>query len=195
MAATAVESQAMIPRISLAALILALALALDVALAAVAAAPGLPAELAGVYKHRFANSDMQGDHFTSEDILEIVPVTADAAYVRLHLEFYNGHECAISGIARQAGQSLVYDGPADADGKPCRLTLASRGDGIHIFEGENGACRAQTCGMRGGYGYKADGPPDFTSGQRRAIRYLPRLVASTEYQSALAEYRARTKAR
>jgi hypothetical protein len=176
----------MIRRSSLAALVLALALP------AVAAAPGLPAALAGVYKHRFANADVQGDHYTSEDVLEIVPVSGDAAYVRLHLDFYNGHICDISGVARQAGQSLVYDGPADVDGKPCRLTLASRGDGVHIFEDESGSCRNQTCGARGGYGYKADNPPDFTPAQRRSIRYLPRLLASTEYKAALAEYQART---
>ena len=175
----------MIPRLGPIALLLALALP------AVAAAPGLPAAMAGVYKHRFANADVGGDHYTSEDILEIVPVSGDAAYVRLHLDFYNGHICAISGVARQAGQSLVYDGPADADGKPCRLTLASRRDGLHIFEDENGACRNQTCGARGGYGYKADNPPDFTPAQRRTIRYLPRLLASTEYKAALAEYQAR----
>jgi len=174
---------------------IALALVLVLGLPAVAAAPGLPAELAGVYKHRFANSDVQGDHFTSEDILEIVPVSADTAYVRLHLNFYNGHVCDISGVARQAGESLVYDGPADVDGKPCQLTLASRGDGIHIFERENGACRNQTCGERGGYGYKADGPPDFTPAQRRPIRYLPRLVASAEYKAALAEYSSHAGAR
>jgi hypothetical protein len=171
------------------------ALILALAMPAIAAAPGLPAALAGVYKHRFANSDVQGDHYTSEDILEIVPVSADAAYVRLHLNFYNGHECDIGGVARQAGESLVYDGPADVDGKPCRLMLASRRDGIHIFEDENGACRNQSCGARGGYGYRADNPPDFTPAQRRTIRYLPRLMASSEYQSALADYRAQTGAK
>jgi hypothetical protein len=181
----AARGKTMIRRSPLAALMLALALP------AVAAAPGLPAALAGVYKHRFANADVQGDHYTSEDILEIVPVDGDAAYVRLHLDFYNGHICDISGVARQAGESLVYDGPADTDGKPCRLTLASRGDGVHIFEDENGSCRNQTCGARGGYGFKADGPPDFTPAQRRTIRYLPRLEASAEYKAALDEYRAR----
>lgn len=172
-----------------------IALILSLALPALAAAPGLPAALAGVYKHRFPNGDVQGDHFISEDILEVVPVSADAAYVRLHLEFFNGHVCDISGVARQAGEALVYDGPADLDGKPCRLTLAARRDGVHIFEDENGACRAQTCGMRGGYGYKADNPPDFTPAQRRTIRYMPRLLASDEYKSALAEYRAKAGAR
>jgi hypothetical protein len=167
------------------------ALLLALSLPAVAAAPGLPAALAGVYKHRFSNGDVQGEKYTSEDILEIVPVDADAAYVRLHLEFFNGHECGIEGVARQAGQNLVYAGPADADGKPCRLTLASKPDGIHIYEDENGACRNQTCGMRGGYGYKADNPPDFTPAERRTIRYLPRLLASSEYKQAMAEYRAK----
>jgi hypothetical protein len=172
-----------------------IALILLLALPAVAAGPGLPGVLAGVYKHRFANSDVQGEHYTSEDILEIVPVSADAAYFRLHLEFFNGHECGLDGVARQAGESLVYDGPADIDGRPCRLTLARRADGIHIFEDENGACRSQSCGMRGGYGYRSDNPADFTAAQRRTIRYLPRLLASEEYKSALAAYRARQPAR
>jgi hypothetical protein len=162
-------------------------LAVAVPAAAVAVA-SLPQTLAGVYKHRFANGDVAGDKYTSENILEIVPVAADAAYFRLHTEFFNGHECGISGVARQEGQSLVYAGPNDYQGKPCRLTLASGAKGIRIFEDENGACRNQTCGARGGYGYGAGGDPDFTFAQRRTIRYMPRLLASAEYKAAVAEY-------
>jgi hypothetical protein len=153
------------------------------------AASALPKDWAGVYKHRFANGDVSGEHYKSEDILEIVPVDASAAYFRLHTEFFNGHICDISGVARQRGEALVYDGPKDVDGHPCRLHLAPAPGGISIYEDENGACRAQTCGARGGYGYKPDNPPEFTFAARREIRYLPRLLGSSEYKAALAEYR------
>ena len=32
-------------------------------------------QVAGVYKHRFANSDISGDRYTSEDIFELVEIT------------------------------------------------------------------------------------------------------------------------
>jgi len=159
------------------------------AAAVAAAAPDdVGRRVAGVYKHRFANGDVQGEKFTSEDILEIVPVRPQATYFRLHREFYNGHTCDISGIADQVGDMLVYTGPNDTSGATCRLTLAPSRGGIRIFEGSNGACRNQTCGARGGYGY-ADGDtsPAFAAAARRPIRYLPLILKSAEYKAALAE--------
>ena len=154
-------------------------------------AMSLPALMAGVYKVRFPNGDVSGDKYTSENILEIVPVGKSAAYFRLHMEFYNGHECALSGVADAAGaRDLVYHGPVDVDGHPCTLTLRHGADGVRLFENENGACRAQSCGMRGGYGYSPQPTPDFPVAGRRTIRYLPRLLASTEYKEALKEHAA-----
>ncbi len=154
---------------------------------------GLPALMAGVYKSRFKNALVDGETYVSENILEIVPVRDRAAYFRIHLEFYNGHECAISGIAEASLDTLIYRGPNDIDNKPCILTLRRARDGVHIFEGENGACRNQTCGARGGYGFKPDGAADFPLTSRRSIRYLPRLLASDEYAQALKAYEARAR--
>jgi len=160
---------------------MAAVLALSPSIAAQAAPPSsLPAQMAGVYKTKFKNALVDGESYVSENILEIVPYQNDAAYFRIHLEFYNGHECAISGIAKAKVDKLVFQGPADATGEPCILNLRRAADGIHIYEGENGACRAQTCGMRGGYGYKPDGTADFSLASRRPIRYLPRLLASQD---------------
>jgi len=151
-------------------------------------ANGLPALMAGVYKTKFKNGLVGGETYVSENILEIVPVRGRAAYFRIHLEFYNGHECAISGIAKANVDTLIYRGPDDVDNHPCVLSLRRARDGVHIYEGENGACRSQSCGARGGYGFKPDGAPDFPLASRRPIRYLPRLLASDEYTRAVKEY-------
>jgi hypothetical protein len=168
---------------------------------AMAAAPGaqqsqtgaLPVLMAGVYKTRFRNALVGAQTYVSENILEIVLVRGRVAYFRIHLEFYNGHECAISGVAEASADSLVYRGPNDVDNQPCILTLRRAHDGVHISEGENGACRNQTCGARGGYGFKPDGAADFPLISRRPIRYLPRLLASDEYAQALKAYEARAR--
>jgi hypothetical protein len=154
-------------------------------------AGGLLVLIAGVYKTKFKNALVGGETYVSENVLEIVPVRGRAAYFRIHLEFYNGHECAISGIAEASVDTLVYRGPDDIDNHPCVLSLRRARDGIHIYEGENGACRNQTCGARGGYGFKSDGAADFPVASRRPIRYLPRLLASDEYAKAVKEYDAR----
>ena len=168
------------------------ALALSVAVAVAAGAPeaaraaGLSG-VAGVYKYRFQNGAVGGETYVSEDILEIVPVDADRAYVRLALQFYNGHECAISGIAHLKGGDLVYGTTFPGSGDRCRLVLRPTAKGISIFEDENGACRASTCGARGGYGYAAGPDQNFTFARRRPIRYLDRLKASAEFKAALSE--------
>ena len=169
-------------------------LAITPALEAHAApAHGLPALMSGVYKTRFQNGLIDGEKYASEDILEIVPYRDNAAYFRVHLEFYNGHECNISGIAEVAIDRLVYRGPTDPENGQCRLTLRPSSNGIHLYEAENGACRNGTCGARGGYGFKANGSADFTLSSRRRIRYLSRLLASSEYAQAVKEYASRPR--
>ncbi len=166
-----------------------IAMAMLLVLAPVLAVAGsLPNLMAGVYKTRFKNGLIDGETYVSENVLEIVPYRDGAAYFRIHLEFYNGHECAISGIADAVADALVYRGPSDYAGAPCVLTLRRERDGIHISEGENGACRNQTCGARGGYGFKTDGSADFTVASRREIRYLPRLLSSDQYVEAVKAY-------
>ena len=66
--------------------------------------------LAGDYKKTFPNGTIDGNKYQSEDILEIVKVSPTAAYVRTHLEFFNGHVCNIWGVAKVEGDALVYHG-------------------------------------------------------------------------------------
>src|SRR6185437_16053133 len=97
------------------------------ALACIAAAtPAVGAEIdkiAGVYKKQFANGNIEGGQYRSEDILEIVKVSPTAAYVKTHLEFFNGHVCNIQGVADLESGALVYHGPNNIEGKPCELSV------------------------------------------------------------------------
>ena len=157
------------------------------------AQPAPPDGMAGVYKHRFPNALVSGEKYQSEDILEIVPRDPSTAYFRLHQEFYNGHVCDIFGVAARDKDRLTYHGPDDVDGHPCLLSITRSTDGIRITEDRNGACRAQTCGARGGYGMSPKGEPDFKPSERREIRYLPRLLKSSEYAQAAEEYETARK--
>lgn len=140
-------------------------------------------DLAGRYYRQFPNGTMAGDKYTGQDIVEIVPVTPRAAYVRLSLDFFNGHVCGIYGIARVEGDALVYRDPRDPGegGKPCLLTIRRKGAKLGWSDGE-GSCK-DYCGMRG----TLNGELPFAS--KRPIRYLPKLKASRQYREAIEEWR------
>ena len=83
-----------------------LALGLGFSLYASAADPAadkLIGDIEGVYKHRFPNGAINpgkpDDKYESEDVVEIVRYDTSRIYVRAELQFYNGHQCSISGIA------------------------------------------------------------------------------------------------
>jgi hypothetical protein len=154
------------------------------------AAPGKTPDLdkhAGVYKQRFENGLVSGETYISEDIFELVKVSKGAAYFRVHMEFFNGHECNLWGIAELTAAALVYHGPVDYDGKPCVFNITADGDGI-VFDDVGGACRNLSCGARGGYGNGEHFSASFMHKSRRPIRYMRTLLASTEYTEAAAEY-------
>lgn len=76
-------------------------LLLGLTLATVAAVPASPVTLlAGRYSKHFQNGFIDGSKYWSDDVVEIVPVDATHAYVRADLQFYNGHQCSIAGIAK-----------------------------------------------------------------------------------------------
>jgi hypothetical protein len=154
-------------------------LLLAVASAAMAAPGSAIDDLAGVYKSRFQNGDVDGGKYQSEDVLEIVKTGPGQAYIRAHLEFFNGHSCAIHGIARLEGAALVYR-PRDP-GNSCALTLKKDGSRVAFSDAGN-ACKIQYCGERGAFNGAA-----FDYGGRRSIRYMVRLLASREYADAIAE--------
>jgi hypothetical protein len=170
--------------------------------ALVLAAPTLNIDsIAGVYKDRFPNSTVDDGKFTSENILEVVKISPNRAYVRTHLEFYNGHLCSFHGIANVEGFELVYRKPTKAwvfggKGKPqreidavCILSLKRERNRL-VFEDKDDVCRASMCGARG---ILRDAAFDLKS--RRTIRYMPRLLASREYAEAISESKSKDQPR
>ncbi len=136
----------------------------------------------GVYKHRFANSTVQDEHFTSEDILEIVPYDGDKIYFRVHLEFYNGHTCDLVGIAVYEHGKFVFRIQNDLAANSCELIIGQSGKNI-VFDDVDGNCRSYSCGARGGYHGAG-----FPMKARREIKYMKRLKASREYANAVADF-------
>lgn len=139
--------------------------------------------IAGVYKHRFPNALVDGTQFTSEDVLEVVKVSPTAAYVKARLNFYNGHLCGVEAVFDVVGPDLVlHDPQSQTPGEPpCTLKLHRVKDEMHFDDGD-GSCKGY-CGARGSWGGE-----DFKLSQRRPIRYLPRLLASTDYRDAVASH-------
>ncbi len=152
-----------------------------------AEAKALLQKMEGVYKNRFDNELVNGDQFQSENIMEFVPVSDRAAYVRIHTEWYNAHICEVAEMAeyRRFGGfvlRLPYDEKGD-DGTPCFLTIMLNGSDIE-FDVPTSGCTNPGCGARGGWRGSF-----FTMGNKRAIRYLPVILRSTEYKEALKNYR------
>lgn len=161
------------------------AAALALALPTLAADTLDPAALAGVYKIRFPNALVDGERYTSENILEIVPLSRRTAYVRLHAEFFNGHICSLWGVAEAEGRELVYRPPAEKGGdERCVVRLGVIGQSLKMSATHNWGCQYY-CGARG----SLDGLT-FPTKSKRAIRYLPRLRSSYQYGEALVEYEA-----
>jgi hypothetical protein len=164
-------------------------LAVTIAAAVVAlSAPALGADgpidtLAGVYKTQFKNGNISGDKYDSEDILEIVKVSPTAAYVRTHLEFFNGHVCNIQGVADVEDGALVYRArEKNVQGNLCVL-------GVRLVRGrvtlqdQEGHCAIGTCGNRGMYNGTT-----FDLKRKRPIRYMEVLIKSEQYKDAVKDH-------
>jgi hypothetical protein len=150
-------------------------------------------KMAGVYKKRFQNGVIvpgkADEAYESEDVVEIVPFDADHLYVRAHLEFYNGHQCGISGMARFENGQFVYRDPEPplAGDKPCVLRVGVNEGKLSLTdrdspEGES-SCQMY-CGARGSLTY------EIGMDKRRPIRYLERLKASVQYRKAIEDMHA-----
>jgi hypothetical protein len=157
-------------------------------LAFTVAAPALAADsldlakIAGVYKRGFQNADVSGRQYRSEDVVEIVPLDRTSAYVRVRLNFFNGHLCAIYGVAHPEAGALVYRPPPEP-GRAGRCALGIRVDRRQLsFDDPDGACRESWCGVRGGFAHAT-----LPAASRRPIRYMARLRASREFRHAIAE--------
>jgi len=152
-------------------------------LAASRATPDPAQALAGRYYHQFVDGLVTGEKYRGEDIVEIVPVAPNAAYFRIHLDYYNGHTCSISGVARTEQQALVYRDPEKQyDGTVCVLRISRAGKSLSIDDGEQ-SCKS-ACGARGSLSAVT-----LPYSSKRPIRYLTRLKASDQYRFAIAEWR------
>jgi hypothetical protein len=139
--------------------------------------------LAGVYKTQFKNGNIDGDKYQSEDILEIVKVSPKAAYVRTHLEFFNGHVCNIHGVADLEDGALVYHArEKNVQGDLCVLSVRLV-RGRVTLEDQEGHCAIGTCGNRGMFNRTT-----FDLKQRRPIRYMKVLLDSDQYKEAVGEH-------
>jgi len=107
-------------------------------------------DLSGRYTYNFRNGDISGDRFTSTDSVIIVPIDRGRAYFDMQLNFFNGHECSIGGMATLEGGRLVYRDPQmrGFDGAPCTLAIWRDGARLRWTDGE-GSCKGY-CGARGG---------------------------------------------
>ena len=144
---------------------------------------GPTSALAGHYYHQFPNGTVDGQTYTGENVVEIVPVSSGAAYVRASLSFFNGHSCEIRGVAQARGAALVYRERGDDDGAPCVLTVSRVGRSLRLDDGADHSCDNH-CGARGSLS-RIDLP--FAS--RRPIRYMAVLKRSKEYRAAMSEWR------
>ena len=157
-------------------------------LATGASAPDPAQTLAGRYykQSQLHIVGYESEPYTGEDIVEIVPIAPRAAYVRVHLDYDNGHMCAIYGVARAEGAALVYRDPRPAfrEYGRCVLTIRRAGKSLSIDDGELTRCSPGYCGVRGTLSGVT-----LPYASKRPIRYMPRLKASREYRNALAEWR------
>lgn len=157
-------------------------------LAAGASAPDPARALAGRYYAQHPGLTIVGfesEPYTGEDIVEIAPIAPRTAYVRAHLDYANGHYCAIHGIARAEGQALVYRDPRPPLGSrgSCILTIRRSGASLSIDDGPKHGCGGY-CGVRGSLNNVK-----IAFSSKRPIRYMPRIEASREYRNAIAEWR------
>lgn len=149
-------------------------------------------QTAGVYKRPFMSATITpgkapgeaDEPYQAEDVIEIVPYDADHAYIRVHLDFYNGHSCDISGMGRYENGAFVYHDPDRLlpNEPPCTLKVGVDRDKLIVTDRSTpdavSSCH-KDCGTRGSLNY------EIGMDKRRAIRYLDRLKASREYGRAI----------
>ena len=168
---------------------------LALALAALAPARALAGDgsvdigkLEGVYRKRMPNGDSAGAKYTTTDVLKLVRLDKGAAYFDIALNFFNGHMCELSGIARAEGGALVYRGATGVGDEICELAIKPARGRIG-FADAGQRCRS-TCGARGGY----DGAW-FSIARRQRMSARERRKILAEARDEIEAHRARRAAK
>jgi len=139
--------------------------------------------IAGVYKEQFQNALVNGEKYQSEDILEVVPVDSNAAYVRMDLEFSNGHSSRIYGIATYGRNSLVYENGKTGD-EHCVVEYVWSNDSVVTRADYE---KTPGCSFYHGARGTLEGAK-FSVTKRSDIGYMQRLKNSREFKEAMEEY-------
>ncbi|MBR7747082.1 hypothetical protein [Undibacterium baiyunense] len=145
-------------------------------------------KIEGVYKERFENALVSGEKYQSEDIIEIVPYSADSIYFRISLQFYNGHSCGIYGIAKYSENTFIYrSGDEQTEQRICTLKISADEKALRITDRltqtSASTCSAY-CGARGSLGKY-----DVSLDKKRKIRYMPIILKSRQYTEAVDEHK------
>jgi hypothetical protein len=113
-----------------------------------------------------------------------VPVDDHAAYVRMDLEFFNGHSGRIYGIATYGKNSLMYDNGKKGDDR-CVVE--------YVWSSDKVVTRAdydKTPGCRAYHGARGSlDRAEFFVKKKQTIRYMERLKNSREFKEAMKNYR------
>ena len=127
---------------------------------------------------------MTGEKYLSEDVLEVVPIDDHAAYVRMDLEFPNGHSGMIFGVATYRMNSLLYDNGKSGNER-CVIEYVWSADAINTRADYK---TTPGCNYYHGTRGTLDGV-SFSMTKRQEIRYMQRLKDSKEFKEAMDEYR------
>lgn len=141
-------------------------------------------KIEGVYKRSFQNGSVQGETYTSENILEIVPYEKDMIYFVIKSYFYNGHSCSVSGIAQYQDGKFIFSPSEPFEDQPCKLNISLKNGHIISIQDVNDVCRRYYCGVRGGLNDES-----FTLEKRRKIKYMERILNSRQYKEAISDFK------
>jgi len=108
-------------------------------------------DLAGRYTYSFRNGDVSGAHYRTTDELVIVARDRTHAVFDIQLNFFNGHECSLTGEAVLEGSALVHrETDSLLPGEPpCTFRFWRDRGRLRWDDGDN-SCKTY-CGARGSF--------------------------------------------
>lgn len=84
-------------------------------------------KIAGVYKYRFQNEDMEGNKYESEDVIKVEPIDEVTAHVDLQINGFNGHGCEFKGsLVYTPKKDFMYRDPS----RECAVTMKLENDSL-----------------------------------------------------------------
>ena len=145
--------------------------------------------IAGVYKPKVTYEIIgENPEVVNENILEVVPISDIAAYVKIRTWFINAHRCEYEGVFefKKNNVFIAVSRETEDDG-PCVLKMDVTDKKITFSPvDELGGSCSHYCSMRAGlYG------AEFPRSKKRKIRYMDRLKNSYEYGREVGGYKYR----